>query len=78
MANSTNTIGALSPRPYAIIYDHNLLGNNVDNFQFVISKKNSGNFGEQEGMVAALEGVLVGEGPGAKREEARLVEPSVS
>ena len=29
-------------------------------------------------MGAALEGVLVGEGPGAKREEARLVEPSVS
>ena len=42
------------------------------------SKFFSGNFVEQEGMVAALEGVLVGEGPGAKREEARLVEPSVS
>ena len=47
--------------------------------QFNIQKKKfSGNFVEQEGMVAALEGVLVGEGPGAKREEARLVEPSVS
>ena len=34
--------------------------------------------GSQEGMVAALEGVLVGEEPGAKREEGRLVEPSVS
>ena len=78
MTNSTNMIDVLSSRPYAIIYDHDLLGSNVDNFQFVISRKKSGNFGEQEGMVAALEGVLVGEGPGAKREEARLVEPSVS